>query len=212
MIRNSSECELSAIVDPFPQAADYARELNVPVFKSLGDLFARDKPDGIFLATPNQMHVDQGLECIAVGVPALVEKPIADTLERGVELLKATEQAKAKMLVGHHRRYSSIMAKAVEVIASGVLGDIVAVVGTALMYKAESEGYFDGPFSWRRESGGGPDDGRRTIDPYRPFAIDPMDRWCAPDCGRRRNATVCAKARSRCAPARSAGRKWRSLR
>jgi predicted dehydrogenase len=156
MIRSSSECELSAIVDPFPQAAEYARELNVPVFKSLGDLVARDKPDGIVLATPNQMHVDQGLECIAVGVPALVEKPVADTLERGVELLKATEQAKAKMLVGHHRRYSSIIAKAVEVVASGALGDIVAVVGTALMYKAESEGYFDGPFSWRREPGGGP--------------------------------------------------------
>jgi predicted dehydrogenase len=32
MIRNSGECELSAIVDPFPQAADYANELNVPVF------------------------------------------------------------------------------------------------------------------------------------------------------------------------------------
>jgi predicted dehydrogenase len=48
------------------------------------------------------------------------------------------------------------MAKAVEVIESGVLGKIVAVVGTALFYKAENEGYFDGPFAWRREPGGGP--------------------------------------------------------
>jgi predicted dehydrogenase len=156
MIRNGSECELSAIVDPSPQAADYARELGVPVFKSLGELFSRDKPDGIVLATPNQLHVDQGLQCIAAGVPALVEKPVADTLERGVELLKAAERTKAKMLVGHHRRYSSIIAKAVEVIGSGALGKLVAVVGTALMYKAESEGYFNGAFSWRRESGGGP--------------------------------------------------------
>lgn len=156
MIRNSSECALSAIVDPSPQAADYARELGISLFKSIGELFAQDKPDGIVLATPNQMHVDQGLECIAAGVPALVEKPVADTLERGMELLKAAEQAKSKMLVGHHRRHSSIIAKAVEVIGSGVLGNIVAVVGTALMYKADSEGYFDGAFSWRREPGGGP--------------------------------------------------------
>jgi predicted dehydrogenase len=60
------------------------------------------------------------------------------------------------VLVGHHRRHGSIMAKAVEVIASGVLGKIVAVVGTVLFYKAENEGYFDGAFSWRREPGGGP--------------------------------------------------------
>jgi predicted dehydrogenase len=37
-----------------------------------------------------------------------------------------------------------------------VLGKIVAVVGTVLFYKAENEGYFDGPFAWRRELGGGP--------------------------------------------------------
>lgn len=51
------------------------------------------------------------------------------------------------LLVDHHRRYSSIIAKAVEVIRSGALGGIVAVVGTALFYKAESEGYFDGQFA-----------------------------------------------------------------
>ncbi len=156
MVRNSDQCELSAIVDPSREAAEYARELNVPIFKSLREIFANDKPDGIVLATPNQRHVDQGLECIAASVPAIVEKPVAHTLERGIELAKATERANAKMLVGHHRRYSSIIAKAVEVIGSGALGNIVAVVGMALFYKAESEGYFDGAFAWRREPGGGP--------------------------------------------------------
>ena len=40
-----------------------------------------DKPDGVILATPNQMHVDGGLECVAAGVPVIVEKPIGDTVE-----------------------------------------------------------------------------------------------------------------------------------
>jgi predicted dehydrogenase len=156
MVRNSDQCDLSAIVDPSPQAADYAHKLNVPVYKSLSEIFVKDKPDGIVLATPNQMHVDQGLECIAAGVPAIVEKPVAHTVERGWELLKAAEAVDAKILVGHHRRHSSIIAKAVDVIRSGALGKIVAVVGMALFYKAESEGYFDGQFAWRREPGGGP--------------------------------------------------------
>jgi predicted dehydrogenase len=140
------------VVDPSPDAVEFARELGVPAFQSLAELFARNKPDGVLLATPNQLHVDQGLECIEARVPALVEKPVADTVERGLELAEAAERAGAKMLVGHHRAHSAIMAKAVEVIGSGSLGDIVAVVGTALFYKPSA--YFDA--AWRRQPGGGP--------------------------------------------------------
>ena len=128
----------------------------MPLRASLAELFAKDRPDGVVLATPNQVHVDQALECIAAGVPTLVEKPVAHTLEAGMRLCAAAEAAGVPVLVGHHRRHSSIMAKAVEVIASGMLGKIVAVVGTALFYKPENEGYYDGASAWRREPGGGP--------------------------------------------------------
>ena len=156
MILKSAECSLSALVDPAPAAADFARPLGVPLYKSLVELFAKDRPDGVILATPNQMHVDQALECIAARLPVLVEKPVAHTLDAGIRLCEAAEAANVPVLVGHHRRHSAIMARAVEVIASGVLGRIVAVTGTVLFYKAENEGYFDGAYAWRREPGGGP--------------------------------------------------------
>ncbi|MDH5245558.1 MAG: Gfo/Idh/MocA family oxidoreductase [Betaproteobacteria bacterium] len=149
-------CALAAIADPAPAAASLAHDLNVPIYPSLSDLLARDRPDGVILASPNQMHADQALACIAAGVPTLVEKPVAHTLEAGLRLCEAAEAGNVPVLVGHHRRHSAIMAKAVEVIATGALGKIVAVVGTALFYKAENEGYYDGAFSWRREPGGGP--------------------------------------------------------
>jgi predicted dehydrogenase len=155
-ILGNAECTLSAIVDPMPAAADFARAQGVPLYLSLAELFAQGRPDGVILATPNQLHVDQALECVAARVPTLVEKPVAHTVAAGLRLVEAAEAAAVPMLVGHHRRHSSIMAKAVEVIRSGVLGRIVAVVGTALFYKAENEGYFDGAFAWRREPGGGP--------------------------------------------------------
>lgn len=155
-IQKRTDCLLSAVVDPAPGAADYARALGVPLHRSLSELLAKDRPDGVVLATPNQLHVEQALECIAASVPTLVEKPIAHTIAAGTRLCEAAEAAAVPVLVGHHRRHSSIMTKAAEVIASGVLGKIVAVVGTALFYKAENEGYFDGAFAWRREPGGGP--------------------------------------------------------
>lgn len=156
MILKNNGCALSAIVDPAPAATDYARSVGVPRYQSLAELFAKDRPDGVVLATPNQMHVDQTLECVAAGVAALVEKPVAHTLEAGIRLCEAAEAADVPVLVGHHRRHSSIIAKAVEVIESGVLGKIVAVMGSVLFYKAENEGYFDGASAWRREPGGGP--------------------------------------------------------
>jgi predicted dehydrogenase len=156
LIAAADDAELAAIVDPAPAAAELARQLGAPLYTSLEGLLAAKRPDGIVLATPNALHVDQALACIAVGLPVLVEKPVAHTLDAGLALLKAAEAARAKVLVGHHRRHSAIMAKAVEVVGSGVLGRLVSVVGTALFYKAESEGYFDGPFAWRRSPGGGP--------------------------------------------------------
>ena len=148
-------CVLSAIVDPAPSAVDFARSLDVPLFRSLDELLTVARPDGVVLATPNQLHVEQALACIAAGVPALVEKPLADTLAGGIRLCEAAEAARVPMLVGHHRRHGAIITKAIEIIGRGTLGRIVAVVGTALFYKAESEGYFD-EAPWRREPGGGP--------------------------------------------------------
>lgn len=147
---------LAAIVDPAPASVGYARSLGVPRHASLRELFAGGRPDGVVVASPNQLHVEQALECIAAGVPTLVEKPVAHTLEAGRRLCEAAEAAGVPILVGHHRRHSAIMAKAVEVIGSGVLGRIVAVTGSVLFYKAENEGYFDGPYRWRQEPGGGP--------------------------------------------------------
>jgi predicted dehydrogenase len=154
LIQKSRQCELAAIADPAPAAVEFARAARVPLFRSLRELLDRSRPDGVVVATPNQLHVEQALECIAARVPALVEKPVADSVEGAIRLCEAAEAANLPILVGHHRRHGSIMAKAVEIIQTGILGKIVAVVGTALLYKPESEGYFD--VAWRREPGGGP--------------------------------------------------------
>src|SRR4051812_48279293 len=99
LIVKSDACRLAAIVDPTPAAADYAGTLGVPHYASLGELLARDHPDGVILATPNPMHCDQALVCIAAGIPTLVEKPVAHTLEAGMRLCDATDRANVPVLV-----------------------------------------------------------------------------------------------------------------
>lgn len=153
VVRASHTVTLSAVVDPSPAAADIAARAGVPLYKSLDELLARDRPHGVVLATPNHLHVEQGLQCVRAGLPVLLEKPIAVTLAEGDALVKAADAAKAKVLIGHHRAHSPIMAGARQVVDSGVLGKLVAVMGSATFLKPDH--YFsDAP--WRREPGGGP--------------------------------------------------------
>jgi predicted dehydrogenase len=153
LIRQRGDCELAAIVDPAPAAAALAREAGVPVHNALADLFANERPHGVIAATPNSLHVQNGVDCVAQGVPVLIEKPVADSVEGARRLIDAAERADIPVLVGHHRRHSPILEKAREIVQAGVLGRIVAVMGSAMFYKPDS--YFDeGP--WRREPGGGP--------------------------------------------------------
>jgi predicted dehydrogenase len=153
-IQRSQGAVLSAIIDPSPKAIEVGQREDVPVYRSLPEFFTGHRPDGVVLATPNQMHVEQGLQCIVARVPVLIEKPIAHTLEDGARLVQAAERANARLLVGHHRRHSRILHKAVEIVQSGVLGQLVAVMGSAAFYKPD--GYYDGPFAWRKQPGGGP--------------------------------------------------------
>jgi predicted dehydrogenase len=153
-IEASPAARVASIVDPGPAAPELADKYGVRLFQSLAELFAEDRPDGVILATPNQMHVDGGLACVAAGVPVIVEKPIGDTIEGATRLVEAGEAAGVPVLTGHHRNYSPLMAKAREIVRGGRLGAIVAVVGTALFHKPDE--YFDVGDGWRRQPGGGP--------------------------------------------------------
>jgi predicted dehydrogenase len=149
----SPGCELCAIVDPSPAAVNIAGVAGVPLYGSIDELLAQNRPDGLILATPNALHVPQALQCIAAGLPILLEKPIATTVAEGQQLVDVVERTGARVLIGHHRAHSPIMAKAREVVESGKLGKLVAVMGSATFFKPER--YFaDAP--WRRELGAGP--------------------------------------------------------
>jgi predicted dehydrogenase len=153
LIDRSTECTLVAVVDPAAQAGDLAEQFGVPRCRDLDALLAEQKPDGVVVASPNRLHVEQGLACIAAGIPCLMEKPVAHDVVSGERLCAAAQASGVPILVGHHRLHSPIIAEARKVIASGALGTIAAVMGSALFYKPD--GYFDeGP--WRREPGGGP--------------------------------------------------------
>jgi predicted dehydrogenase len=138
---------LFAIVDPSPVGKELAGTLNTAWFPNFAEMIAVGRPDGVIIATPNQLHLQMGLEAVSAGVPAIVEKPIADSVA-AAELVEAAEKAGTPLLVGHHRRYNPMIREAKTIIDSGRLGEIVAVHGAFWAMKPDN--YFD--VAWRREN------------------------------------------------------------
>ncbi|WP_306029476.1 Gfo/Idh/MocA family protein [Stappia sp. MMSF_3263] len=152
MAQAMKEGELAGVVDPSPETRDAAATLEAPWFSSLGEMLSEMRPDGVVVATPNRLHVPQALECVAAGVPVLVEKPLADTPAAARDLVRAAREARVPLLVGHHRRYNPLIAAARAQIKAGAIGRLVAVSAQCWFRKPDS--YFDIP--WRTQPGAGP--------------------------------------------------------
>jgi predicted dehydrogenase len=152
-ILEEPQAELAGIIDPSPRAQEQAAMLGVPCFADLKTGLQSAKPDGVVIATPNQLHVAGGLVAVEAGVPMLLEKPVSDDVESALQLVTAAEEAGVAILVGHHRRHSPLIQEARKIISSGQLGRITAV--NALCWFLKPSDYFDGPGAWRREPGGG---------------------------------------------------------
>ena len=148
----SPDAVLSAVIDPIPATGAVAREFGARWFPDLDAALAANRPDGVIVATPNQIHMQNGLDCIAAGLPALVEKPLCDSVADAERLVAAAEAAGVALLTGHHRRHNLLMQKARQIIASGQIG--TPVVAHAMFWLCKPDEYFD--IGWRREKGAGP--------------------------------------------------------
>ena len=152
-INHLKNVNLSGVVDPSEAGRNFAEERGVPCFETLQELFAAQAPDGVVLATPTLLHVEQGLECVERGCPVLVEKPLATSASEAETLVETAERAGVPVLVGHHRRHNPLIRKAYDVVSSGGIGDVRAVHVNCWFYKPDH--YFD-EAPWRKKTGAGP--------------------------------------------------------
>jgi predicted dehydrogenase len=151
-ILQSDFAALSGIADPTEAGRAFAAKVGVPWFADRREMLDRAKPQAAIIATPNATHREMALDFIAAGVPAVVEKPIASTIEDGEAIAAASEKAGVPVLVGHHRRHNPIIRKARAMIAEGALGRITTAAILYSFFKPPE--YFD--LEWRKQPGGGP--------------------------------------------------------
>jgi len=144
----SKDADLVAVVEPSPDA----NMGGAPRFETLEECLADIACDGLIIATPNHLHVSQGLTAVSHGLPMLIEKPIASISTEAETLVAAAEDATVPLLVGHHRRHNPRVEAAKTFLDEHGAGQLVAVDGKFWLYKPDD--YFEQ--AWRRAPGAGP--------------------------------------------------------
>ncbi len=116
--------ELIGVADPSPAARASAEALGVTAWPDMAGLL-RERPDAIYVATPNHLHLAPVVEAAASGTAVLCEKPIAATLDQAEALVAATRPITYGTAFDqrHHPAHRAIQAE----IASGAIGQVTAV-------------------------------------------------------------------------------------
>lgn len=146
-----SGLRLAALVDPAPSGRALAESLGVPCLPDVAALIDSGLAQAAIVATPNETHLPVSAALLRAGIPVLLEKPVAESLDSARQLIAVADETGVPLLVGHHRRHNPIIRAAHGAIRGGLLGDLVMATVTCSLAKPDD--YFQAP--WRRSKGAG---------------------------------------------------------
>ena len=153
VISSLNNATLVGIVDTAEAGRQFAAKLATPAYTSIRELLNHEELDGLVICTPTPLHVEQGMECVAAGIAALIEKPIGATATESLTLVQAADAAKVPLMIGHHRRHNPLIHAAKRCIDRGELGTVRAIHSQCWFYKPDE--YFE-VAPWRTQVGAGP--------------------------------------------------------
>ncbi|MER7371357.1 Gfo/Idh/MocA family protein [Streptomyces lanatus] len=113
------------VVDPMGDT--YGAAQGAPVLDTVEQLLALGV-DYTVVACPTALHEEVGLQLAEAGVCALVEKPVADTVEGARRMVEAFESRGLVAGVGHIERCNPALRSLRARLESGELGDVYQVV------------------------------------------------------------------------------------
>ena len=98
-----------------------------PVETDLQEALNKHDPDAIIVANPTALHLDVAIPAAQAGCHILLEKPIANSLDRVNQLQEAAQKSGSRILVGFQFRYHPTLRKLRELMQQGALGKVLTV-------------------------------------------------------------------------------------
>lgn len=125
-------CEIVAVAEPLRQnREELVRRFSIPpenIFTDWTGMAAAPRlADAVIVATQDRMHVEPAVAFMEKGYHLLLEKPMAPTEAECRRIVETATRTGVIMAVCHVLRYNTYFRKLKELIASGVIGDLVTI-------------------------------------------------------------------------------------
>ena len=124
--------ECAAACDLYDGRHALAREIagaNLPTTRRYQELLENKDIDCIVAAVPDHWHRQVVLDAVSAGKDIYCEKPMSHTAADGVAMVAGAKKSGKIVQIGSQRVSSAIVAKAKELLAQGVIGDLCLVEG-----------------------------------------------------------------------------------
>jgi len=109
------------------RAAAFAERLNLPLSGSYDDILNNPEIDLIYLAMPPIVHADLAVRALQAGKHVLCEKPLSANEAGARRIADAAQTSGRRAFVGFHYRLHGFTQNLLEVIGSGLLGQVERV-------------------------------------------------------------------------------------
>ena len=119
-------------------------------YDDVDELFASGEIDAVYIALPNHMHKDYTVRAARAGLHALCEKPMAVSARECEQMIRATQDARVKLMIAYRLHFERANLEAVRAAKSGQLGELRLFSSDFAMQVSEDNIRLD------REQGGGP--------------------------------------------------------
>ena len=104
-----------------------ARRYRLSAYTDYVQMLDSERLDAVTVAVPTTEHLAVGLAVIQRGIPLLIEKPIASTVEEGRQLVAAAAACGVLLMVGHIERFNPSVTALKAQLADGALGRVFQI-------------------------------------------------------------------------------------
>jgi len=120
--------KIAAAVDVRKEAlGKFREEFGGETFDTVEEMCRSDKVDFVYIATPNELHAEHVITAAKHGKHAIVEKPMALSIEQCEAMNEAAEKYGTKLLCGHTHSFDPPIRKIREIVKNGDLGKLCMI-------------------------------------------------------------------------------------
>jgi predicted dehydrogenase len=105
----------------------FADEFKVPSIPDMKTMLSDAQIEGVILTVPNEQHLPLAAEVARAGKHVYTEKPIASTLDEGLEIAALEERYGITVTVGHSARLMAGIRRMRQAVDSGELGRLAMI-------------------------------------------------------------------------------------